>query len=79
MSTPQWDIRNHGRPWTRDEAWERFELLPEKNEMISGQLTRSDEEREHVLGLLVELVGADRAVQLGNAEVWRSAVAKLPR
>jgi hypothetical protein len=79
MSTPQWDIRNEGRPWRREEAWERFELLPEKNEMISGQLTWSDEERENVLGLLLELAGADRAVQLGNAEVWRAAVAKLPR
>jgi hypothetical protein len=47
--------------------------------MMSGQLTWSDEERENVLGLLLELAGADRAVQLGNAEVWRAAVAKLPR
>jgi hypothetical protein len=79
MLTPQWDIRNQGRPWTKDEAWERFELLPEKNGMFSGQLAWSDEEREHVLGLLLELFGADKAVQLGNAEVWRAAVAKLPR
>jgi hypothetical protein len=79
MSTSQWDIKNKGRPWNREEAWQRFELLPEKNEMINGQLTWSDEEREHVLGLLLELVGADKAVQLGNAEVWRAAVAKLPR
>jgi hypothetical protein len=30
-----------------------------------------------MLGLLLEGVGADRAVQLGDPEVWRRAVAKL--
>jgi hypothetical protein len=79
MAKPKWDIRNEGRPWTKDEAWARFELLPEKNELIFGQLTWSKKERENVLGLLFELVGADRAVQLGTPEVWRAAVAKLPR
>ncbi len=78
MNKPRWDIKNESRGWNRHEAWARFELLPEKNELISGQLTWSDEEREHVLGVLLELIGADRAVQLGNADVWRAAVAKLP-
>ena len=60
MPKPKWDIRNQGRPWSKDEAWERFELLPEKNELIFGQLTWSKKERENVLGLLLELVGADK-------------------
>ena len=46
--------------------------------MISGQLTWSQEERESVLALLLELVGADKAVRFGKPEVWRAAVAKLP-
>jgi hypothetical protein len=29
--------------------------------------------------LLLENVGADRAVQLGDPDVWRAAVAKLAR
>ena len=79
MSKPQWDVRNEGRPWSKQEAWERFALLPEKNELIEGQLTGSDNERENVLGLLLEPVGADSAVRFGNPEVWRRAVAKLPK
>ena len=79
MPKPRWDVRNEARPWTKDNAWERFELLPEKNEMINGQLTWSDEGRANVLGLLLELVGADKTVRFGSPEVWRAAVAKLPR
>ena len=51
----------------------------EKFEMIDGKLLWSDEDRETLLALLLENVGADRAVQLGEAEVWRTAVAKLPQ
>ena len=32
-----------------------------------------------MLGLLLENVGADAAVHLGDPEVWREAVAALPR
>jgi hypothetical protein len=49
MSKPHWDIRNKGRAWSKDEAWEWFELLAEKNELIFGQLTWSQKERENVL------------------------------
>jgi hypothetical protein len=76
---PQWDIRNEGRSWRGDEAWDRYQLTPEKFEMIDGKLLWSDEDRETLLALLLENVGADRAVQLGDPEVWRAAVAKLPR
>ena len=47
--------------------------------MIDGKILWSDEDRENLLGLLLENVGADRAVQLGDPEVWRAAVAKLPQ
>jgi hypothetical protein len=30
---PRWDIRNAGRPWGKEEAWEGFILKPEKIEM----------------------------------------------
>jgi hypothetical protein len=47
--------------------------------MADGKLFWSDEDRENLLGLLLEQVGADKAVRFGNPEVWRAAVAKLPR
>lgn len=77
MTEIVWDIRGEGRSWGKDEAWDRFELTPEKLEMVRGKLLWSDKDREMLLGLLLENVGADRAVTLGNAQVWRDAVAKL--
>jgi hypothetical protein len=62
----------------QDECWQRFELLPEKFEMIHGKLLLSDEDCENLLAVMLELVGADRAVRLGNPQIWRAAVAKLP-
>ena len=78
MTRPKWDIRNEGRAWGKDEAWARFVLTPEQIEMVKGKLF-SRQDRETLLALLLENVGADRAVQLGDPEVWRAAVAKLPR
>jgi hypothetical protein len=78
-AAPKWDIRNKGRAWGKEEAWDRYRLTPEKLEMIEGKLLHSDEDREMLLGLLLENVGADRIVQLGDPEVWRTAVAKLLR
>jgi len=75
----KWDIRNEGRAWGKDEAWARFVLGPEKIEMVKGKLLSTEEDRETLLALLLENVGADRAVQLGDPEVWRAAVAKLLR
>ena len=56
---------------------DRYVLTPEKFEMVDGKLLWSDEDREMLLGLLLENVGADCAVRLGDPEVWRAAVAKL--
>jgi hypothetical protein len=74
---PKWDIRAKGRAWRGDEAWDRFQLTPEKFEMFDGRLFWSRKDRENLLGLPLENVGADRAVQLGEPDVWRAAVAKL--
>jgi hypothetical protein len=72
-----WDIRREGRAWIGDEGLARFQLTPEKFEMWQGKLFFSEAERMTMLGLLLENVGADRAVRLGNPEVWRSAVRTL--
>ncbi len=46
--------------------------------MWGGKLFLTDEERLTMLGLLIENVGVDAAVRLGDPEVWRHAVAALP-
>jgi hypothetical protein len=72
-----WNIRGEGRSWGKGEAMDRYFLTPEKFEMVDGKLLSSERERETLLGLLLENVGADRTVRLGDPEVWRAAVAKL--
>jgi hypothetical protein len=75
--TITWDIRRQGRRWMAREASQRYEHTPEKIEMINGKLFWDDEQRVAMLGLLLENVGADVAVRLGNPAVWREAVAQL--
>ena len=72
-----WVIRREGRAWTADEAMPRYNLTPEKFEMYQGKLFWSDEDRLNMLGLMLENVGADQAVRLGDPAVWRAAVAAL--
>lgn len=57
----------------------RWELTPEKIEMVKGKLFNDDEARQMMLGLLLENVGVDAAVRLGDPQVWRAAVAALPQ
>jgi hypothetical protein len=73
----KWDIRREGRAWGPDEAMPRYDLTPEKFEMYQGKLFWTDEDRLHMLGLMLENVGADQAVRLGDPAVWRAAVAAL--
>jgi hypothetical protein len=77
MRDINWDIRREGRAWRGDEAMQRFDLTPEKFEMYDGQLFFDEEQRIALLGLLLENVGADAAVRLGDPNVWRSAIAAL--
>lgn len=77
MKPVKWDIRLQGRVWNREEFEERWGQMPEKVELHEGKMFFSEEERLHVLGMLIEHVGAEKAVQLGNPEVWKAAVAKI--
>ena len=79
MSDSDWDIRRDGRAWAGAEAQQRWELSPEKLEMFEGRILWDDDERVKLLGLLLENLGADRAVRLGDPAVWRSAVEALER
>lgn len=74
-----WDIRREGRAWTADEFRLRRELLPEKLEVDEGKLLWCEEDRIKLLGLLLENVGADEAVRLGDPNVWIGAALNRPR
>jgi hypothetical protein len=73
----QWDIQRQGRPWTREQWDARRELTPDKNELSRGKLYWRDEDRLTMLALLLENVGVDQAVRLGDPRVWREAIAAL--
>ena len=45
--------------------------------MVRGKLFWSEEERLTLLALLLENVGADKAVRLGEPAIWREAVDAL--
>jgi hypothetical protein len=78
MSGINWDIRREGRRWRPGEMRERYEALPEmKFEVIEGQLLWTQEEQLHLLAVMLEAVGVDRAVRLGDPRIWREAVAHL--
>jgi hypothetical protein len=66
MSDIQWDIRRKGREWQEEEVWSRYQLAPEKIELIHGKIFFDDEQRLRMLGLLLEQLGADAAVRLGD-------------
>jgi hypothetical protein len=72
-----WDIRREGRAWRGDEAVDRYDLTPEKMEMDQGKLFWSDEQRLTMLGLLLQNVGIDAAIRLGDPRAWREAIAEL--
>ena len=77
MPNVHWNIGRTGRAWTADEAFGRYELTPEKFEMIDGKLFWDDTQRLLLLALLLENVGVDQAVRLGDPEVWRAAIGEL--
>jgi hypothetical protein len=68
---PQYDIRRYGH--TIDGGSERLLTVP-RVEMTDGKLFNSDEDRLHVLALLLKCVGIDAAIHLGPSELWREAV-----
>jgi len=73
----QWRIKRQGRAWQPDEAMSRWELTPERLEMLEGRLLGDQESRVTLLGLLLENVGVDAAVRLGDAAVWIEAIEAL--
>ena len=70
-----WDIHREGRAWTRDEFNVRaIQLMEMKFEIVRGKLFWSEETRRMVLAMLLENVGMDAAVHMGDPAQWKEAV-----
>jgi hypothetical protein len=76
MKRNDWDIRREGRIWTREEQDRRSNQAPEKIEYVDG-IFDSDDARLTVLAMLLENLGIDKAVRLGNPADWKAAIAEL--
>jgi hypothetical protein len=74
-----WDIRRQGRAWRGKESRARYDLAPEKIELIEGKLFWSERDRVVMLALLLENVGVDKAIRLGDPAVWREAIEQLTK
>jgi hypothetical protein len=71
----EFDIRRQGRKWDRTEIEQKYrQLCPEKIELIEGKMFWSEEQRLNMLALLLENVGIDAAVRLGDPSLWKQAV-----
>jgi len=75
----QWDIRREGRSWSSAEWNARRELTPEKIELSRGRLFWRDQDRLAMVALLIENLGVDQVVRLGDPQVWREAIAALDK
>ena len=73
-----WRIAAEPAALTRDEFWARYDHpdMPEKFEATGGKLFWNDEQRLHVLAMLLEAVGLKNALSLCSPEVVRAALAE---
>lgn len=75
-----WDIRRVSRSWTPEEFTTRADrLLGVDLEVSKGKLFWSDETRMLILGMLLENMGMDAVVRLGDLARWKEAVAAVER
>jgi hypothetical protein len=71
-----WQIRREGRAWTAEEFPVRANrLLGVDLEISEGKLFGSEKDRALILGMLLENLGMDAAVRLGDLSRWKEAVA----
>src|SRR5947208_7380261 len=71
----EFNIQRQGRKWSRTEVEQKYhQLCPEKIELIEGRMFWTDEQRLNMLALLLENVGMDVAVTLGDLALWKQAI-----
>jgi hypothetical protein len=69
------NIQRQGRAWSGEEVEQKYlRLCPKKIELIDGKMFWSDEQRLNMLALLLENVGMDAAVRLGDPKLWKQAI-----
>jgi hypothetical protein len=69
------NIKRKGRKWNRTEIEQKYhKLSPDKIELIEGKMFWSDEQRLNMLALLLENVGIDAALGLGDPHLWKQAI-----
>ena len=78
MKAIHWDIRRDGRLWSHEEFDERINQAPDKIEFVNG-IFASDRERLIVLGMLLENLGIDKVIRLGQLEDWKAAIEDLEK
>ncbi|MBC8030723.1 MAG: hypothetical protein H7Z16_11475 [Pyrinomonadaceae bacterium] len=72
----EWKIEREGREWKGEEFDKRIYQAPEKIEYVGGIFV-DERQRLTVLAMLLENLGIDKTVQLGNVEDWNAAIAEL--
>ena len=71
----EFNIQRQGRKWSRTEIEQKYRnLCPEKIELIEGKMFWTDEQRLNMLALLLENVGMDAAVRLGDPALWQQGI-----
>jgi hypothetical protein len=71
----EFNIQRQGRRWDRAEVEQKYyKLCPEKIELIEGKMFWNEEQRLNMLALLLENVGMDAAVRLGDPALWKQAI-----
>ena len=71
----EFNIQRQGRKWNRTEVEQKYhKLCPEKIELVEGKMFWNDEQRLNMLALLLENVGMDAAVSLGDPALWKQAI-----
>jgi hypothetical protein len=72
----EWKIAREGREWKGEEFDKRVYQAPEKIEYVGG-IFINERQRLTVLAMLLENLGIDKTVQLGNLEDWKAAINEL--
>lgn len=70
-----WNIGRAGRTWTGPEGLEKLDRLPGCLELAHGKLCLSKAERLTLLAGLLENIGLDEVVKLGQLQDWQEAIA----
>lgn len=70
----EWHLSRQSRSWSADEMASKMDLLPAKLEAIGGKVCLNVEQRLMLLAALLENLGTDVVVGLGDLQTWRASV-----